>query len=102
MKVTNAILACEQIHEGVHSVSENDNVIGYISKTENEDLPIGAVLANGTDLGEFDCPDCAVKEIYRKANNITDGHLITGDEKKKMILAFMMAMLGGSAESTTH
>lgn len=102
MKVTNATLVCEQIHENIHSVSESDNVIGYIAKTKNEELPVGAVLADGTDLGEFDCPNCAVKEIYRKANNITDGHLITSDDKKEMLLAFMMAMLGGSVEHTTH
>ncbi|MNG58416.1 hypothetical protein D3C81_16110 [compost metagenome] len=102
MKVTNAVLACEQIHDEIHSVSENDSVIGYLAKSKNEDLPIGAVLADGTDLGEFDCPNCAVKEIYRKANNITDGYLITGSEKKQMLLALMMAMLGGSTERTTH
>ncbi|MEN4199113.1 hypothetical protein [Serratia marcescens] len=102
MKVTTATLVSEQIYETVHSVSEKDNVIGYISKTENEEFPIGAVLADGTDLGEFDCPNCAVKEIYRKANNITDAHLITDNEKSEMLLAFMKVMLAGLTERTTH
>lgn len=103
MKVTNATLVLEEFHEEVHSISENDHIIGYLAKTKNEELPFGAVSSDGADLGEFDCPDCAIKAIYSKAHNITHGRMITGSDPRKMLLAaLMMSLLSPSEKRDAH
>lgn len=103
MNVINATLILDQFHEDIHSISENYQVIGYLAKTKNEELPFGAVSLDGTDIGDFDCPDCAVKAIYSKAHNITNGRMITGNDPRKMLLAaLMMSLLMPSGNKEPH
>ena len=43
MKVTNATLVVDELHDEVHAVSENNQIIGYLAKSNNDELPVGAV-----------------------------------------------------------
>lgn len=103
MKVTNATLVIDELHDEVHAVSENDQIIGYLAKSKNDDLPIGAVSPAGLHIGEFDCPDCAIKAIYSKAHNITHGRMIAGKDPRKMLLAaLLMSLFEQSKTQNTH
>ncbi|EPN2806559.1 hypothetical protein ACTWOG_004292 [Serratia marcescens] len=103
MKVTNATLVVDELHDEVHAVSENNQIIGYLAKSKNDELPFGAVSPAGLDLGDFDCPDCAIKTIYSTAHNITHGRMITGTDPRKMLLeALLMSLFEQSKAQNTH
>lgn len=103
MKVTNATLVLEELHDEVHAVSEKDQIIGYLAKSKNDSLPISAVSPTGLDIGDFDCPDCAIKAIYSKAHNITHGRMIAGKDPRKMLVAaLLMSLFEQSETKNTH
>ncbi|WP_261238522.1 MULTISPECIES: hypothetical protein [Serratia] len=103
MKVTNATLVVDELHDEVHAVSENNLIIGYLAKSKNDELPVGAVSPTGVDLGDFDCPDCAIKAIYSKAHNITHGRMIASKDPRKMLLAaLLISLLEQSKAQNTH
>lgn len=103
MKVTNATLVIAELHDEVYAVSENNQIIGYLAETKNDELPFGAVSPAGLDLGDFDCPDCAIKTIYSTEHNITHGRMITGTDPRKMFLeALLMSLFEQSKAQNTH
>ncbi len=103
MKVTNATLVVDELHDEVHAVSENNQIIGYLAKSNNDELPVGAVSPAGLDLGDFDCPQCAIKAIYSKAHNITHGRMIASKDPQKMLLAaLLISLLEQSKSQNTH
>ncbi|ENZ5479611.1 hypothetical protein ACGU0V_001112 [Serratia marcescens] len=110
MKVTNATLVVDELHDEVHAVSENSQIIGYMAKSKNNELPFGAVSPAGLDLGDYDCPDCAIKAIYSKAHNITHGRIIathgrmnaSKDPRKMLIAALLISLLEQSKAQNTH
>ncbi|QJU39625.1 hypothetical protein [Serratia marcescens] len=103
MKVTNATLVIDELHDEVYAVSENNQIIGYLAGTKNDELPFGAVSPVGLDLGDFDCPDCAIKTIYSTAHNITHGRMITGTDPRKMFFeALLMSLFEQSKAQNTH
>ena len=99
MKVTNATLVVDELHDEVHAVSENNQIIGYLAKSNNDELPVGAV-STGVDLGNFDCPQCAIKAIYSKAHNITHGRMIASKDPQKMLLAALLISLLEQSKNT--
>ncbi|HGM5963595.1 hypothetical protein ACTVNG_00815 [Serratia ureilytica] len=103
MKVTNTTLVVDELHDEVHAVSENSQIIGYMAKSKNNELPFGAVSPAGLDLGDYDCPDCAIKAIYSKAHNITHGRMnASKDPRKMLIAALLISLLEQSKAQNTH
>ena len=40
MKVTNATLVVDELHDEVHAVSENNQIIGYLAKSIMTNFPL--------------------------------------------------------------
>lgn len=86
------------LHSTVVAISAGDQVIGYIAKTENAEKPHALVSPSGHDVGEFDCPQCAIDAAVRAHFDIPDDTSTEFEIKgrtspKKLLLLALLMML---------
>ncbi|HCR3021411.1 TPA: hypothetical protein ON323_004978 [Serratia marcescens] len=86
------------LHKTVVEIMTNGETIGYIVNTDNKEKPHSLVNSKGANVGDYDCPKCAIDAAARL-------HLGVGDDvpsefeikgrpsPKKLLLLALLAML---------
>ncbi|AKL43761.1 TPA: hypothetical protein I8438_002302 [Serratia marcescens] len=86
------------LHKTVVEIMTNGETIGYIVNTDNKEKPHSLVNSKGANVGDFDCPKCAIDAAVRTHFNVgseyaTEFGIQGKPSPKKLLLLALLAML---------